>query len=83
MKRLTAMLIAVVMILGISSALAAGWTCPNCGQKGNSGAFCPSCGAAKPGSTNLKAGNRTTTGETVRKKSAGSFWTSRAANCSC
>ena len=24
------------------------WTCPACGQTGNKGKFCPSCGAAKP-----------------------------------
>ena len=27
---------------------AAGWTCPNCGQTGNTGKFCSNCGAAQP-----------------------------------
>ena len=27
---------------------AAGWTCPQCGQEGNTGKFCNNCGAKKP-----------------------------------
>ena len=57
MKRLIALLIAAVMILGIGSALAEIWTCPSCGRSGNDGMFCPGCGAAKPGSTNIKVGD--------------------------
>ena len=30
------------------SAAAAGWTCPSCGQAGNTGKFCGNCGTAKP-----------------------------------
>lgn len=26
----------------------AGWTCPDCGEEGNTGKFCTGCGAAKP-----------------------------------
>ena len=26
------------------------WTCPMCGQTGNTGNFCPTCGTARPGS---------------------------------
>ena len=29
-------------------AAKSGWTCPGCGQTGNTGKFCPACGAAKP-----------------------------------
>jgi membrane protease subunit (stomatin/prohibitin family) len=27
----------------------AGWTCPECGQEGNTGKFCSECGAKQPG----------------------------------
>ena len=29
-------------------AAKSGWTCPTCGQTGNTGKFCPGCGSAKP-----------------------------------
>ena len=29
-------------------AASAGWTCPSCGQTGNTGKFCGNCGSAKP-----------------------------------
>ena len=29
-------------------AASAGWTCPSCGQAGNTGKFCGNCGSAKP-----------------------------------
>ena len=49
MKKLTALLLALVMILGICSALAADtWDCPNCGRSGNTSQFCPDCGTSKP-----------------------------------
>ena len=48
MKRLTALLLVAVMLLGIGSALADTWTCPSCGRTGNDGNFCPDCGTAKP-----------------------------------
>ena len=51
MKRITALLLAVVMLLGIGSAIADGWTCPNCGRTGNDSRFCPDCGTVKPEET--------------------------------
>ena len=48
MKRLIALLLVAVMVLGISSALAESWKCPNCGREGNKGQFCPDCGTKKP-----------------------------------
>ena len=41
--------LALVLGLGVSAALAEGWTCPNCGQAGNTGNFCFNCGAPRPG----------------------------------
>jgi len=50
MKRLIALLLAVAMVLGLSTALADEdtWDCPNCGKQGNKGLFCPECGGKKP-----------------------------------
>jgi len=48
MKRLIALLLAAMMVLGAGSALAEKWTCPECGKLGNTGWNCPNCGAAKP-----------------------------------
>ncbi len=31
-----------------AAAPASGWTCPKCGQTGNTGKFCSNCGTAKP-----------------------------------
>ena len=31
-----------------AAAAPAGWTCPSCGQTGNTGKFCSNCGAAQP-----------------------------------
>ena len=45
MKRLIALLLAALIILGTAGALAETWTCPNCGRTDNDGAFCPWCGA--------------------------------------
>ena len=56
MKRLIALLLAALMLLGISSALADTWTCPKCGRM-NDGMFCPDCGTANPGSTNIQVGD--------------------------
>lgn len=57
MKRFIALLLAVLILFGISGAMAETWTCPNCGRSGNDGAFCPGCGTAKPGSTNIRVGD--------------------------
>ena len=57
MKRITALLLALLMVFGAASALAETWTCPNCGKSDNDGAFCPSCGTPRPGSTNLQPGD--------------------------
>ena len=57
MKRLIALLLVAVMILGTGAALAEKWTCPSCGKTGISSKFCPDCGTAKPGTTNIKVGD--------------------------
>ena len=57
MKRLIALLLATLIILGTIGALAETWTCPNCGRTDNDSAFCPGCGTAKPGTTNLQPGD--------------------------
>ena len=48
-KRMTAILLAIMLALSFG-ALAEGitWNCPNCGQTGNTGNFCPSCATARP-----------------------------------
>ena len=57
MKRIISLLLAALIIFGIAGALAETWTCPSCGKTGNDGAFCPGCGTAKPGSTNIRIGD--------------------------
>ena len=52
MKRAIALLLAAVMLLGIGSALAEGWTCAVCGRAGNDSRFCPDCGSPKPDEQN-------------------------------
>ncbi len=48
MKRIVALILAALMLMG-SCALAEGeWTCENCGAEGNTGNFCPACGASRP-----------------------------------
>lgn len=51
MKRLTALILVAVMLLGICSALADTWTCPSCGRTGNDSKFCPDCGTTQPEET--------------------------------
>ena len=45
MKRLTAMALAIMLVLSMSTAFA--WICPNCGADMES-KFCAECGAKKP-----------------------------------
>lgn len=49
-RALFALTIFVLAILFAACALAAGesWTCEHCGHGGNTGNFCPECGAARP-----------------------------------
>ena len=49
-KRMLAIfMIMILCCLSGSAALADGsWTCPNCGQEGNTGNFCGNCAAARP-----------------------------------
>ena len=48
--RILAVTLALILASGSFCVLAEGgdWTCENCGQTGNTGKFCPNCGAAKP-----------------------------------
>ncbi len=48
MKRLLCALLALALTAAAACAAAEGWTCPNCGQTGNTGKFCPNCAAAAP-----------------------------------
>ena len=45
MKKLTALLLALAMLLGVTTAFA--WNCPNCGNE-MGGKFCTECGTKKP-----------------------------------
>ncbi len=48
-KRLMAILLSLLLILPLFAwAEGSEWTCPNCGQTGNIGSFCPNCGAERP-----------------------------------
>ena len=47
MRKITALILTLVLCLGCVSALAETWYCTECGQA-NSGNFCSNCGAAKP-----------------------------------
>ena len=50
MIRLLAAALALMLVPGSFCARAEGgeWTCDNCGQAGNTGNFCPNCGAPRP-----------------------------------
>ena len=43
----TAVLVMILLALA-GTACAEEWTCPVCGQTGNTGNFCPACGAKAP-----------------------------------
>ena len=49
MRKMIAIVLAVMLLLPLYS-LAGGseWTCPNCGQTGNTGNFCSNCATARP-----------------------------------
>ena len=47
--RLLSVLLVIALAAGIAGAFAEDeWVCQNCGKAGNTGKFCPECGAAKP-----------------------------------
>ena len=51
MKRFVSTVLALAMALAMlmcGTACAEEWTCPDCGQAGNTGNFCPTCGAQRP-----------------------------------
>ena len=49
MKRLSVLLaLALLLCLAVTAAHAEIWFCPACGERGNTGNFCPNCGLAKP-----------------------------------
>ncbi len=46
---LTSVLVLILTLcLGCASAESTAWTCPSCGQEGNSGNFCSNCATARP-----------------------------------
>jgi len=50
-NRWISLMVVLMLMLGVvPGAMAAGeaWTCPGCGQEGNTGNFCPNCGTARP-----------------------------------
>lgn len=53
MKRIMACILAAALLLGAACALGEGqsWTCPDCGQTGNTGNFCPNCACPRPAQT--------------------------------
>ncbi len=59
MKRITALLLSFLLILGTISATAEEWTCPKCGNT-VTGSFCPKCGKKKPVDAVLTAAPETT-----------------------
>lgn len=51
MKRFVSTVLVLAMALAMlmcGTACAEEWTCPDCGQAGNTGNFCPTCGAQRP-----------------------------------
>lgn len=48
--RITALALALFLVFGAVCAIADSgeWTCPDCGQGGNTGNFCSNCGTARP-----------------------------------
>ena len=51
MKRYVFWLLAIILILSLQSPVLAEdtWTCPGCGQGGNTGNFCSNCATPRPG----------------------------------
>ncbi len=64
MKRLVALMLTVIMILGVTSALADTWYCPECGNA-NDGNFCSNCGTKKPEKSNNAAATSYNVGDYV------------------
>ena len=49
MRKLIAFILVLTLFLPLYGLAESGdWTCPNCGQAGNTGNFCTECGTAKP-----------------------------------
>ena len=51
MKKTLSLILSLCLLLAVLAAPAladTAWTCENCGQTGNTGAFCPNCGVARP-----------------------------------
>ena len=52
MKKILAVLLVLALVLMSAGTLAEGeasaWTCPACGQEGNTGNFCPNCAEPRP-----------------------------------
>ena len=49
------------------------WTCPGCGQEGNTGAFCTNCGTAKPAETAPAASGEWTCPDCGQEGNTGAF----------
>ena len=48
-KKWMACILALMMLFPLCAQADSAWTCPNCGQSGNTGRFCPNCGAQQGG----------------------------------
>ena len=48
MRKLIALLLMALLLMGAALADYSPWTCPNCEQEGNTNNFCPYCGTARP-----------------------------------
>lgn len=51
MRKTIALALTLVMILSAVCFADGSWTCPSCGQEGNTGKFCSECGTKKPDDT--------------------------------
>lgn len=73
MKKIAVLLLPVLILCLTVQAFpprvraeAVSWSCPDCGQTGNTGKFCPDCGVPKPSAPDVNEDLRQIPGETDR-----------------